>query len=64
MVEGGALKLILKMLKSKKNDLRETAAGTLGKMVEHGVINHLRVIVELTNLTQRTSVAPWLKGVL
>jgi len=52
MVEGGALKLILKMLESRKDYVRETAAGALGGMAGHRAIIHPCTIVELTDSTE------------
>jgi len=64
MIEADAVKLIVKMLESQDNNVQRSSVRAVGKMVEHGAICHPRVTFELTDLTQRTSVVPWLKGVL
>jgi hypothetical protein len=58
MDERGVVKLILKLLKSRNDYIRDAAAGALGGMVKHGAITHPHMILELTDVTQRNSGLP------
>jgi len=54
MNEADAIKSIINMLQSQRDNIRRSAGYLLSTMMEHSMISHPRTIIALTDAIQRT----------